>query len=236
MNADLETRSRDLVTIEGLVAGYGDLQVLKGVNTSIHEGELLGIVGHNGAGKSTLLNVIAGVLPPRSGRVHFDDVGDAPGGVRVAMVPQSLAVFPRMSVRENLEIPRIANRSNPNLVAVEEIFELFPALKTRINQTAGTLSGGEQRMLAVGMALRLAPHLLLLDEPSLGLAPNLVVRIMESVDEARRRFQSTVVIVEQNLEALLERADRILAIRQGEVIWQGTPGEISDTRKLWELY
>lgn len=234
----LATDSKPLVEIRQLKAGYGTLRVLTDVNFDIISGELLGIIGHNGAGKSTLLKTIAGVLEPESGTVRF--VGNNNGGheadASVAMVPQGLAVFPRMTVRDNLAVPGIAVRDKDSLVPVEEIFEIFPVLEERPSQIAGTMSGGEQRMLAVGMALRLAPDLLLLDEPSLGLAPNLVTRIMKSVDEARRRFDSTVVVVEQNLDALLSRADRLLAIRQGQVAWEGVPSAISDVRELWAHY
>lgn len=221
-----------LLEVDAVSAGYGALEVLRGINLKIFEGELLGVVGHNGAGKSTLLKVIAGVLRPTGGTMNSrDDVLST-----TALVPESLAVFPRMTVRENLDIPTIAPAASGQLLPLDEIYSLFPVLKDRVRQTAGTMSGGEQRMLAVGMALRMAPDLLLLDEPSLGLAPNLVTDIMEAVDTARRRLDSTVVVVEQNLDALLARADRVVALRQGEVIWEGGPDTLQDTSRLWELY
>ena len=225
-----------LIQVRDLEAGYGRLRVLKGIDLDVTTGELLGIIGHNGAGKSTLLKAMAGVLGIMSGTIRFPNEhgGNSKRRTRVAMVPQGLAIFPRMTVRENLEVPALTRRES--LVPVKEIFEIFPPLQERMSQTAGTMSGGEQRMLAVGMALRLAPELLLLDEPSLGLAPNLITRIMESVDEARARFGSTVVIVEQNLDALLRKADRMIAIRQGIVAWEGDPARISDVRELWEHY
>lgn len=235
---DIEVPTRTLVEIRNLEAGYGRLKVLKGISLDVTSGEILGIIGHNGAGKSTLLKTIAGVLETTNGTIRFIR-GPEPGTdepISVAMVPQGLAVFPRMTVQENLEVPAVARRDKTGLASLEEIFEIFPPLKLRIGQMAGTMSGGEQRMLAVGMALRLAPELLLLDEPSLGLAPNLVTRIMESVDEARERFGSTLIIVEQNLDALLHRADRLVAIRQGIVVWEGDPASISDVRELWEHY
>ena len=228
--------TQTLIEVRDLEAGYGRLRVLKGIDLDVTTGELLGIIGHNGAGKSTLLKVVAGVLGIMGGTIRFPNEhgGNNKRRTRVAMVPQGLAIFPRMTVRENLEVPALTHKES--LVPVKEIFEIFPPLQERITQTAGTMSGGEQRMLAVGMALRLAPELLLLDEPSLGLAPKLVTRIMESVDEARERFGSTVVIVEQNLDALLNRADRMIAIRQGIIAWEGDPASISDVRDLWEHY
>jgi branched-chain amino acid transport system ATP-binding protein len=222
------TAARDLVRIEGLVAGYGSFDVLRSIDLAVRDGELLGIIGHNGAGKSTLLRVIAGVLSPVSGTVV------APG--RIGLVPQGMSVFPHMTVAENLTVPELARRRGSELVPVGDVLAMFPVLGERLKQAAGNLSGGEQRMLAIGMALRLGPELLLLDEPSLGLAPLLVRQIMEAVDEHRRTHGYTVIIVEQNLDVLLRRADRLVAIRQGAIVWQGQAGEVADTRALWEHF
>jgi branched-chain amino acid transport system ATP-binding protein len=222
------TATRDLVRVEGLVAGYGSFDVLRSIDLRVRDGELLGIIGHNGAGKSTLLRVIAGVLSPVNGTVV------APG--RIGLVPQGMSVFPHMTVAENLTVPELARRRGSELVPVDDVLAMFPVLGERLKQAAGNLSGGEQRMLAIGMALRLAPELLLLDEPSLGLAPLLVRQIMEAVDEHRRTHGYTVIIVEQNLDVLLRRADRLVAIRQGSIVWQGQAGEVADTRALWEHF
>ena len=229
-----------LVRIRGLGAAYGRLEVLRGIDLDVREGEFLGVIGHNGAGKSTLLKVIAGILPATRGSVEVNTTRPVSDGgrisERIAMVPQGLAVFPRMTVAENLEVPRVAVRNAAELLPLGEIYELFPVLRERGGQTAGTLSGGEQRMVAIGMALRLAPRLLLLDEPSLGLAPKIAIRITEAVDEVRRRLGSTVVVVEQNLDVLLRRAERLVAIRQGAVVWEGDPGAIGDLRNLWQYF
>lgn len=223
-----------LVTASDIHAGYGPLQVLKGIDLEIGQSEFLGVIGHNGAGKSTLLKVLGGFLKPTRGDVvRIAATGEK---FRVGLVPQGLAVFPRMSVEHNLRIPELAGQGGDHLVPVDEIVDMFPILGQRFSQAAGNLSGGEQRMLSVGMALRLSPHLLLLDEPSLGLAPFVVTKLMEVVDEMRRRLGYTVVVVEQNLDVLLRRADRLVAVRQGEIVWQGSPTEVDDVRVLWRHY
>ena len=219
-----------VLRVEGICAGYGAFDVLKDVSVEVRDGEFLGVIGHNGAGKSTLLKVMAGFLSPSAGRVVKEP------SLRIGLVPQGLAVFPRMSVADNLRVPEIARGRGRELVPTEQVLEMFPVLEERLAQAAGNLSGGEQRMLAIGMALRLAPQLLLLDEPSLGLAPLLVRRIMEAVDEARLRLGYCVVVVEQNLEVLLKRADRLVAVRQGALAWEGAPQAITDTRVLWEHF
>lgn len=223
-----------LLRIEGLYAGYGSRTVLEDVAMEVANVEFVGVIGHNGAGKSTLLKVIAGFLTPRQGRVETASLDGEK--LRVGLVPQGLSVFPRMTVAENLQIPEIAGSSGASLVPVGEVVDLFPILGERLKQAAGNLSGGEQRMLAIAMALRLKPHLLLLDEPSLGLAPKLAHGIMDAVDEARRRYGYAVIVVEQNLDILLRRTDRLLAVRQGRIVWEGTAAQIADTRALWEHF
>jgi branched-chain amino acid transport system ATP-binding protein len=223
-----------IVTMKKIVAGYGTFDVLRGIDLTVTDGELLGVIGHNGAGKSTLLKVMAGFLAPTSGVVEQPTA--AGRSLRIGLVPQGLSVFPRMTVDENLRVPELAQKSGGQFVPIDEVLDMFPVLRARSGQAAGNLSGGEQRMLAIGMALRLGPELLLLDEPSLGLAPMLVRQIMETVDEHRQRHGYTVLIVEQNLDVLLRRADRLVAVRQGEVVWSGLPSDVGDTRALWEHF
>ncbi|MDO8211117.1 ATP-binding cassette domain-containing protein [Conexibacter sp. CPCC 206217] len=225
---------RAVAALSGVVAGYGTFDVLRGVDLDVRDGELLGIIGHNGAGKSTLLKVMAGFLPVSKGTVRTQD--ESGRALRIGLVPQGLSVFPRMTVGENLAVPELARRAGGELVPADAVLEMFGVLRERIATPAGNLSGGEQRMLAIGMALRLAPQLLLLDEPSLGLAPLLVKQIMETVDEHRREHGYTVAIVEQNLDVLLTRADRLVAVRQGDVVWSGRPADVADTRGLWEHF
>lgn len=218
----------ELVSIRGVTAGYGALDVLTGVDLTVRAGEFLGVIGHNGAGKSTLLRVVSKLLVPRAGTVAVP--------ARIGLVPQGLSVFPRMSVGDNLALPEITRRRGGELAPVEEVLEMFPVLGERLRQPAGNLSGGEQRMVAIGMALRLVPELLLLDEPSLGLAPMLVRQIMQTIDEHRQRHGYAVIIVEQNLDVLLRRADRLIAIRQGQIVWSGLASDVSDVRQLWEYF
>lgn len=223
-----------IVTMKKIVAGYGTFDVLRRIDLTVTDGEMLGVIGHNGAGKSTLLKVMAGFLAPTSGAVEQPTAGGR--SLRIGLVPQGLSVFPRMTVDENLRVPELAQKRGGQFVPIDEVLDMFPVLRARSGQAAGNLSGGEQRMLAIGMALRLGPELLLLDEPSLGLAPILVRQIMETVDEHRQRHGYTVVIVEQNLDVLLRRADRLVAVRQGEVVWSGLPSDVGDTRVLWEHF
>lgn len=223
-----------LLKVEGVSAAYDSHQVLEDVSLDVRDGEFLGIIGHNGAGKSTLLKVMASFMKVTAG--HVNGASSNGTNIRIGMVPQGLSVFPRMTVAENLAIPELSAKGARDLVPVEEVIELFPILGERTSQAAGNLSGGEQRMVAIAMALRLEPQLLLLDEPSLGLAPMLAHGIVDAVDEARRRFGYSVVVVEQNLDILLRRTDRLLALRQGELVWEGKPDEITDTRTLWEHF
>ena len=223
-----------IVTMKRIVAGYGTFDVLRGIDLTVADGELLGVIGHNGAGKSTLLKVLAGFLSPTSGIMEQPTASGRP--LRIGLVPQGLSVFTRMTVDENLRVPELAQKAGGQFVPIDEVLDMFPVLRDRIAQAAGNLSGGEQRMLAIGMALRLGPELLLLDEPSLGLAPILVRQIMETVDEHRQRHGYTVLIVEQNLDVLLRRADRLVAVRQGEVVWSGLPSDVGDIRALWEHF
>lgn len=229
-----------LVQLRGVTAGYGRKQVLDQVDLEVQAGEFLGIIGHNGAGKSTLLKVIAGIMQPSVGTVAVNLVSRgrrSPGTVRpgIAMVPQGRAVFPTLTVTENLDIPAAAATNGSRMLSSERVYELFPVLRERRSQLAGTLSGGEQRMLAVGMALRMGPSLLLLDEPSLGLAPVVIARLMEIVGSARHELRYTTIVVEQNIEALRLGAERLVGIRQGRVVWQGDTSDLADRDQLWSF-
>ena len=223
----------------GVTAGYGRLRVLRDVSLAIDRGAFVGVIGHNGAGKSTLLRVMAGLLRPSAGRVNIGgaELRGRALGRRIVMVPQANAVFPHMSVAENLEVPRAIARTAGDLQDLDEIFELLPVLRQRRSQVAGTLSGGEQRMLAIGMALRLLPEVLLLDEPSLGVAPALAIEIMAAVAKSQARLGHTIVTADQNVELLLRHSNRILAVRQGSLIADiHTTGPRLDPRELWQYY
>jgi branched-chain amino acid transport system ATP-binding protein len=217
----------------GITVGYGKRQVLSDVSFSINRGDYVGLIGHNGAGKSTLLRVIAGILKPWAGSVTSPARQPSQPLPRIGLVPQGHAVFPRMLVSENLAVPRPPKAGNVPSVQVDDVLELFPILKSKLSQMAGNLSGGEQQALAIAMSLRLAPEVLLLDEPSLGLAPVLFRDIMQTVDTVRAQFGCAVVVVEQSLQELIARADRLVALAQGEIVWTGSPSDITDTRDMW---
>jgi branched-chain amino acid transport system ATP-binding protein len=222
---------------------YGHSVAVQDISLSVREGELLAIAGANGAGKSTLVNAIAGwsrATPRVTGTVmfHGTDVGRMRAETRarmgIALVPESRGAFAEMSVEENLSMVRAYNQTGKDY-AVEDIFGLFPRLKERRAQEAGTLSGGERQMLAIGRALRAAPTLLILDEPSVGLAPRLVVEVLQHVKELTKDGLS-VLLVEQNVRAALEVADRLSLLEQGVITATGTAEEMRDDDRTISAY
>jgi branched-chain amino acid transport system ATP-binding protein len=215
-----------MLTVEGVRAGYGPIEALKGVSLEVKAGEIVTLIGANGAGKSTLLMTICGNPRARAGRILFDgrDITRAPmhriarGGI--AQVPEGRRIFPRMTVRENLLLGAVAV-SEPAEKQIERVFAIFPRLKERISQRGGTLSGGEQQMLAIGRALMGRPRLLLLDEPSLGLAP-LIVRQIFAVLRELNRDGMTIFLVEQNAHHALRLADRGYVMVNGTIAMSGS--------------
>ncbi len=217
-----------MLAVRDLDAGYGSLQALWGVTLEVARNEIVAVIGGNGAGKTTLLRSIAGLLPPRGGEVRFEDrvISRLPAnrivGRGVALVPEGRKVFPYMTVRENLEmgayLPQARSARGASLA---EVTRLFPRLGERISQVAGTLSGGEQQMLAIGRALMARPRLLLLDEPSLGLAPLLVQEIFRIVQDINRQG-TTILLVEQNVRQALEIAQRVYVLETGRIGLSGT--------------
>ena len=233
-----------LLELEGIESGYGKKTVLQGVALRVHEAEVVTVLGHNGAGKSTTLKTILGLLPARSGQVRFAGKpwanGDPADNVRrgMALVPQGRGVFPDLTVIENLMLGAYTRR-DPSATAarLREVIELFPLLAERRSQRAGTLSGGEQQMLAVGMALMPRPRLMMMDEPSIGLAPVLVQRVLETVRQINRRFGTAIILVEQNIKTALGVADRAYVIKSGRVVLERPAGELLAARdSWWELY
>jgi branched-chain amino acid transport system ATP-binding protein len=202
------------------------------------------VLGHNGAGKSTTLKTILGLLPARSGQVRFAGKpwanGDPADNVRrgMALVPQGRGVFPDLTVIENLMLGAYTRRDPAATEArLREVIELFPLLAERRSQRAGTLSGGEQQMLAVGMALMPRPRLMMMDEPSIGLAPVLVQRVLETVRHINRRFGTAIILVEQNIKTALGVADRAYVMKSGRVVLEKPAGELLAARdSWWELY
>src|SRR5437763_9888826 len=198
-----------LLEVSDIHTFYGNIEALKGISLSVEEGEIVTLIGSNGAGKSTTLRSISGLTPPREGSVRFDgrELGElAPQEIvrlGISQSPEGRHVFPRMSVRENLELGAFLRRDTRVPDDMERVYDLFPRLKEREKQKAGTMSGGEQQMLAIGRALMANPKLLLLDEPGMGLAPILVERIYESIAEINK-LGTTILLVEQNANFALE--------------------------------
>lgn len=209
---------------------YGDVQVLKDITLNVEDRELVAVVGANGAGKTTLLNTISGILKPRKGSIIFDEecISDMPAHrivqQGIVQVPEGRLLFPEMTILENLEMGGYLLNDPQGLASrIEAIFQLFPVLKERSKQLAGTLSGGEQQMLAIGRGLMSNPKLLMLDEPSLGLAPKLVQQIFEMVQQINKEMGVTVLLVEQNVKHSCQISDRAIVIENGYVVLQG-PG------------
>jgi len=231
-----------LLKAEGVVAGYGKLEILHGITLEVRSGEIVSVIGPNGAGKSTAFKSIVGLLHPRSGRVLFDGgeiTGFRPDQVLrlgLAYVPQGRIVFPQMSVLENLEMGGYIESDRARLSqAIERVFALFPILGERRKQKAGTMSGGEQQMVAIGRALMTAPKLVLLDEPSLGLSPRLVTLIFDKLQEMKRSGY-TLMVVEQNAAKALSVADRGYVLELGENRFEGTGQALLSDPDVKRLY
>jgi len=240
----LPSETRHLATVERLVTGFGKKQVLNSVDLHVSAGEIVAVIGHNGAGKSTLLKAMVGMLPIWAGRVTYDAIPIGrpdPRRLRsmgVAYVPQGNRVFNELSVRENLVMGGfvLADRSQLNL-AIERVCGLFPELRPRLAQRAGTLSGGEKQMLALASGLVVSPRLLLLDEPSLGLAPSLAASTLQMIERISRHSGCGLLIVEQKVRDVLQISDRVYVMRNGVVSFSGSAAELrSDTQKLREVF
>ena len=220
----------EFLKVENLTVNYGAIRALRGVSFEVAEGEIITLIGANGAGKSTTLNAISNVIKKTQGSVFFDgkDISSAPPDRIVAsglvQVPEGRRVFANLSVRDNLEMGAYTRR-DPIRADMEKVFNIFPRLKERLRQTAGTLSGGEQQMLAMGRALMAKPRLLLLDEPSMGLAPILVDEIF-SVIKGINETGTTVLLVEQNAYKALALASRAYILETGEVIKSGMAADL----------
>jgi len=221
---------------------YGNIHALKGVSLTVDKGEIVTLIGANGAGKTTTLRSISGLLKPREGKIILD--GDDLAGYKahqivykgVAMVPEGRGVFGRLTVAENLDMGAYT-RENKSEIArdLEMVFSLFPRLKERRNQVAGTLSGGEQQMLATGRALMARPRLLLMDEPSMGLAPVLVESIFETIQEINKEG-TTILLVEQNALMALTVASRGYVLQTGEIVLQDTAANLQQNEMVQKAY
>ena len=216
-----------LLEVTNVHAHYGAIEALKGVSLTVEQGEVVTLIGANGAGKSTTLRAITGLTPASSGSILIDgeDITRVPAHEivdrGVALSPEGRHCFPRMTVRENLDLGAHRRRRDPAVAQdLERVFELFPRLKEREKQKAGTMSGGEQQMLAMGRALMAKPRVLLLDEPSMGIAPILVQRIYETIAEINRSGM-TILLVEQNANYALDASKRGYVLETGRVVLQG---------------
>ncbi len=231
-----------LLELRGVDVAYGDLPALRGVTMTIEEGEILTVVGANGAGKTTMLRTISGLLRPRAGEITFENrrIDRLPshdvvaGGV--VQVPEGRKIFPSLSVRENLELGSYARRARPHREqSLAEVFALFPILNERARQPAGTMSGGQQQMLAIARALMARPRLLMLDEPSLGLAPLVVQEIFRTI-AAINRAGTTVLLVEQNTRQALGLARRGYVLENGRVVLEGSGRDLLGNEHVKRAY
>jgi len=229
-----------MLAVRDLVTAYGKIEALKGVSLEIAPGAITCLLGPNGAGKTTLMLTIAGVLRPRSGRIELDGkdiAGEQPDIIvsrGVALVPENRLVFPSMTVLENLQAGAY-QRKDDFAPDIDRVLERFPRLRERAAQLAGTLSGGEQQMLAVARALMSRPRLLLMDEPSLGLAPLVVEEIFRTIAELHREG-TTIFLVEQNAHMALKVAQRFYLMEQGRITFSGDPGSLAEDEVIRRAY
>lgn len=230
-----------MLDVRDLVVGYNQKDVLHGVSLGVGKAEIVALVGHNGAGKTTLMRAALGLTPCTSGSVVFDgqavDAGHVAQTVArgLAFVPQGRNTFRSLKVAENLDIA--VNAAGPGAAArVDEVFAMFPILRERLAQPAGKLSGGQQQMVALALALVRGPRLMMLDEPSTGLSPVMVDEVFRRVVEMRERFGISVLIVDQNVRRLLGMVDRVAVLKAGRKVFDGSPESIMSDDQLWQLF
>jgi len=230
-----------LLEVEDIHSFYGNIEALKGISLTVEEGEIVTLIGSNGAGKSTTLRSISGLTPPRVGTIRFKgkNIGETPPQeivrLGISLSPEGRKIFPRMTVRENLELGAYLRRDADIAPDLERVFELFPRLKEREKQKAGTMSGGEQQMLAMGRALMARPSLLLLDEPSMGLAPVLVERIYETVEEINKQG-TTILLVEQNANFALGVSNRAYVLETGTITLSDDSAKLRENDEVQKAY
>lgn len=231
-----------MLVVENIHASYGAILAIKGISLEVQRGELVALIGVNGAGKSTLLSTIAGVMRPLSGKITLNGenlIGKSPEEIvrrGISLVPEGRDIFPSLTVEENLRLGAFVRRNRAEyLQDLEQIFALFPILKARLRQLGGTLSGGEQQQLAIARALMGHPSLLMLDEPSLGLAPVLVDQIFDLIARLHEKG-TTILLVEQNVERTLDIADRVYLLQTGRIQFEGTPLDVRQKGQVEKVY
>ena len=234
-------KSKSLLRVDDIHVYYGSIHAIKGISFEVNEGEIVTLIGANGAGKSTTLNTVSGLLKPRSGLISFEGRGivgigaSRIVGLGMALCPEGRRVFQQMTVRENLEMGGYSRPNDEIPASLEDVFKRFPRLKEREKQIAGTLSGGEQQMLAMGRALMSKPKLLMLDEPSMGLAPILVEQIFDIIKELHAAG-TTILLVEQNAQMALSIADRAYVLGTGKITISGPAAEVLADDRVREAY
>lgn len=231
-----------MLKVDNLEVAYGNIKAIKGISLEVNQGEIVTLIGSNGAGKSTTLRAISGILKPRGGSITFN--GERIDGVEgheivakgICQSPEGRRIFPKMSVDENLDLGAFLRNDKVAIAADRErVLDLFPRLRERIDQKAGTMSGGEQQMLAVGRALMGSPKLLLLDEPSMGLAPVLVDMIFETIEKINKQG-TTILLVEQNALAALNVADRAYVLESGSIKMSGKAKDLISNDEVTKAY
>ena len=232
-----------LLQIDSVSAGYGSVDVLHDICITLKQGELISIVGPNGAGKTTLFKTISGIVTPTSGSVTYKEIdlltveASRRAHLGLAHVPEGRQVFPALSVLENLEMGAFVKNDNPGFSAsLEKIYTWFPILKDRQGQAAGTLSGGEQQMLAIGRGLAAEPEVLMLDEPSMGLAPAIADEIFERLVEIHKTEGLSILLVEQRVAEALHFADRAYVLEAGKIILSGDPEKLRKNDRIRQAY
>lgn len=232
-----------MLTVENVEVWYGKIKALWDVSLEVHKGEIVGLIGPNGAGKTTTLNTLMGILTPRSGRILFN--GERIDGREtheiikrgLFIVPEGRRIFPFLTVEENLLLGSIHGESwKRRRESLDFVYTVFPRLKERRRQLAGTLSGGEQQMLTIARALMSRPSLLLIDEPSLGLAPRIVIELYRIIRSLRDRYDTTILVADQNAHMVLSICDRAYVIENGRIVMEGTPEELKKNERIREAY
>ena len=230
-----------LLEVNDINVYYGAIHAIKGISFEVNEGEIVTLIGANGAGKSTTLNTVSGLLRSKTGSIHFlgEDIGKVPAHKLVerglSQVPEGRRVFLQMTVQENLEMGAFTEKASSIAGNLEKVYEQFPRLKERYKQVAGTLSGGEQQMLAMGRALMSSPKLLMMDEPSMGLAPILVEQIFEIIKRLHEAG-TTILLVEQNAQMALSIADRAYVLETGKISLSGPASELLHNDSVRKAY
>jgi branched-chain amino acid transport system ATP-binding protein len=232
-----------LLDVKNLEAGYGKKQVIYDISLQVNEKEIVGMIGHNGAGKSTLFKAIFGMLPPLRGQVTYlgRDVTFAPPGIKldggIYHIPQDQFIFSDLAVRDNLEISYFTMKDKSNYEArLEEVYQFFPIVKSRLNQLAGTLSGGERRILSIAMGLLRQPKLLMLDEPSSGLSPVAFQNVAGIIRKINDSLGTAILLVEQNVKVAFKLSRRVYVMKAGRMILEETGEKLLQRKEWWDLF